>query len=171
MGISTDMFVKTYKINARAKDKTFEDFINKHIVRSYIGFMEKSVYCDTIVESTCYVEDSGRKIIRMDSPLRSIFFMIRLIDLYTDIDIDKSNVISEYDKLNEVGAVKTLIEAIPESEYAEFSTILNMKLDDIINNEYSVTAILYNLKEALNLSEDVADSVIEEIKNKIDINK
>lgn len=164
MGISTDMFIKTYKANMKAKDKTFEDFINKHIVRNYIGFIEKNVYCDTIIESTCYVKDGNKKIIKMNSPLRYLFFTMRLIDLYTDIDIDKSNIIAEYDKLNEAGIIEVLINVIPSSERAEFSTILNMKMDDLQDNEYSLTALAYDFKGSMLMSEDVINSAMSEVK-------
>ena len=66
----------------------------------------------------------------------------------------------DYDKLNEVGAINTLIAAIPESEYSEFSTLLNMKMDDFRDNEYSITALLYNFKESLALTEEVIQSVL-----------
>lgn len=171
MGISTDMFIKTYKANMKAKDKTFDDFIDKHIVENYIDFIKKNVYCDTIIKSTCYVKNGDREIIKMNSPLRYVFFTMRLIDLYTDIDIDISNVISEYDKLNEIGAIDVITNKIPQSEYIEFSTILDMKLDDIKDNEYSLTAMAYNFKESFSISEDIINSVIDEIKDKIDINK
>lgn len=159
MGITVDMFVKTYKANSKAKDKTFEDFIAKHITTKYVPFLTKSVYCDKIVESCCYIQDGDRKIVKIDSTKRYLFFIMRLIDLYTDIELDyqnkKSDIVSDFDKLNEIGAIDTLMSAIPESEYAEFSTLLNMKLDDFRDNEYSITALLYNLKQSFSLSGEV----------------
>ena len=88
---------------------------------------------------------------------------MRLIELYTDIEIDQEKVWEEYDKLNKVGAISTLMNAIPEVEYAEFSTILNMKMDDLRDNSYSVTALFYNLKNSLSISEEIINSVIEEL--------
>ena len=171
MGITVDMFVKTYKANSKAKDKTFEDFINKHITTQYVDFMTKYVYCDDIVDSTCHIKDGERKIIKINNANRYLFFVMRLIQLYTDIDLDEENIVSEYDKLNEVGAISTLIAAIPKSEYSEFSTLLNMKMDDFRDNEYSLTGFLYNLKESLSLSEEIINSAIAEISKQTEENE
>lgn len=168
MGISVDMFVKSFKANSKAKDKTFEEFINKHITTKYVDFITKSVYCDSIIKSTCFVKDGDREFIKFNSTSRYLFFVMRLIQLYTDIEITEEDVVSDFDKLNEVGAINTLMQAIPESEYSEFSTLLNMKLDDLRDNEYSITAMLYNFKNSLTLSEEVINSVINELKKQAD---
>lgn len=170
MGITVDMFVKTYKANSKAKDKTFEDFINKHITTQYINFATKCVYCDGIIKASCYTKNGDREFIKINSANRYFFFVMRLIDLYTDIDISDEDVISDYDKLNEVGAINTLMAAIPKSEYSEFSTILNMKMDDFRDNEYSLVGFLYNLKESLSLSEEVINSAIAEISKQAEEN-
>lgn len=152
---SIDNFIKIYTINSKAKDKTFEDFIKKHITTEYIDFMTKCVYCDSIVKSTCYVKDGDKEFVKINSANRYLFFVMRLLQLYTDLDINNKNPLDDYDKLNKVGAIETLIAAIPESEYTEFSTLLNMKMDDFKDNEYSITALLYNLKQSFSLSAEV----------------
>ena len=169
MGISIDMFVKTYKVNSKAKDKTFEDFINKHITTNYIPFLQKEIYCDSIVRATSFVKDGDIEIVKINSANRYLFFVMRLIELYTDIELSDygndngANLATDYDKLNEIGAIDVLVKAIPKSEYSEFTTLLNMKLDDLRDNEYSITALLYNLKNSLSISEDIINSAIEEI--------
>ena len=112
------------------------------------------------MKATCYKKDGERKFVKVNSASRYLFFVMRLIDLYTDIEINQDKVWEDYDKLNEVGAINTLIAAIPESEYSEFSTLLNMKMDDFRDNEYSITALLYNFKESLALTEEVIQSVL-----------
>lgn len=172
MGISVEMFVKTYKANSKAKDKTFEDFINKHITTSYVDFVTKKTYCDLIIKSSCYQEDGDREFVKIDSATRYMFFVMRLISLYTDIEIN--DVVKEYDELNKVGAIETLISAIPEKEYLEFSNLLNMRMDDFIDNEYSLTALFYNLKQSFSLSDEVFSEVLNSpeiqkaIKNAVD---
>lgn len=160
MGITVDMFIKMFNANLKAKDKTFDDFINKHITTKYIGFVEKTAYCDSIVRATCHKKDGDIELVKINSANRYLFFVMRLIQLYTDIEFEDKDVIAAYDKLNEVGAINTLIAAIPESEYAEFSTILNMKMDDFRDNEYSITSLLYNLKESFSLSGEVLSDVL-----------
>lgn len=164
MGITVDMFIKTYKANSKTKDKTFEEFIQKHITTTYVDFMTKNVYCDSIIKASTTIKDGDREFIKINSASRYIFFVMRLIQLYTDIELNNDDIISEYDKLNEVGAISVLMYAIPESEYAEFEEILNMKLDDFMTNEYSITALLYNLKQSFNISEEIINSVLEDLK-------
>lgn len=169
MGISIDMFVKTYKATSKAKDKTFEEFINKHITTKYVPFLTKEVYCESIVRATSYVNNGDTKLVKINSANRYLFFVMRLIELYTDIELSDygndngANLATDYDKLNEIGAIDVLVKAIPKSEYSEFTTLLNMKLDDLRDNEYSITALLYNLKNSLSISEDIINSAIEEI--------
>ena len=166
---SVDMFVKTFKVNSKAKDKTFEDFIKKHITTQYISYLEKCVYCDGIIKSSSYIKDGDKEIVKIDSSRRYLFFIMRLIQLYTDLDIKNENgynPVDDYDKLNEVGAIEALIAAIPQSEYTEFSTLLDMKMDDFIENEYSIKAFAYNLKESLKISEDIINSVLADLQKK-----
>lgn len=171
MGITTDMFCKFFKANAKGKDKTLDEFIQKHIVTQYIDFITKDTYCTNIVKASCHIKDGDREIIKINGNAQYLFFTMRLIDLYTDIDIDQENVASEYDKLNQIGAVDAIIKAIPLSEYAEFSTMLSTKMNDFRNNEYSVTALLHNLTESLSISEEIINSAIEEITKQSETNK
>lgn len=153
--ISVDEFIKQFKVNSKAKETTFKDFMKKHLTTEYVDFLTKCVYCDNIVKSTCHIKDGEREFVRINSATRYLFFVMRLIDLYTDIEINKENPVNDYDKLNEVGAIEALIATIPEAEYTEFSTLLNMKMDDFRDNEYSITALLYNLKQSVSLSGEV----------------
>ena len=169
MGISIDMFAKSYKANSKAKDKTFEEFIKKHIITTYIPYSTKYVQCVDIINKTTRFKDGNREVIRIDSAMQYLFTTMKLIELYTDIEFDKTKVMDEYDKLNEIGAIDELIKSIPPAEYAEFSTLLNMKMDDFYRNEYSLEALLYNLKESFSISEEVINSVLDEVKNKIEL--
>lgn len=169
MGITVDMFVKQFKANEKAKDKTFEEFIEKHITTKYVDYMTKCVCCDGIVKASCHIKEGGRELIKVNSPNRYLFFTMRLIDLYTDIEFDDEKVIETFDKLNEAGAIDVLISAIPERECDEFSTVLNMKMDDFYQNEYSTTALLYNAKESFSLSEEVINSVLGDLKKEAEI--
>lgn len=162
--ISLDAFLREYKVAAKQKDSAMENFIKKHITTDYINFLDKEVMCGSIVEATCH-DPNNRQIIKINSVGRYLLYVMRLIDLYTDIEVDftESNFVKQYDELNKVGAFDILINSIPETERAEFDVILSMKMDDFKENEYSLTAFLYNLKQSLTLSEEVVNSVLEEL--------
>lgn len=162
--ISVDAFLREYGIAAKQKDSAMETFIKKHIVVDYVNFINKEDVCNRIVEVTCHSEILNKRIVIINSPARYILFIMNLISLYTDIDIIfEDGLINQYDKLNKAGAISVLIDAIPEAEYSEFNTILNMKIDDFMNNEYSLISVLRNFKEELSISKDNINSVIETI--------
>ena len=160
--ISVDAFLREYGVAAKQKGTAMETFIKKHIITEYVPYLDKDVVCTRIIYATCYT-DKERKIVKFNTPVRQILFNMNLIDLYTDIEISfkDDETIKQYDKLMSCGAIYLLINAIPEAEHMEFSTLLDMKLDDLVSNEYSITALLYNLKESVNLSEEVINSAIE----------
>ena len=161
--ISVDAFLREYSVPAKQKGSAMDTFIKKHITNEYVGFIEKCVWCDSIVKASCYVKDGDYEYVKVNSANRYIAFIMRLISLYTDIEIDFENAkfVEQYDELNKAGAINALIAAIPEDEYSEFSTILNMKMDDFRDNEYSITALLYNLKKSSSLFEEVINQVLE----------
>lgn len=158
--ISVDAFLREYKVAAKQKDSVVEDFVKKHITTKYVGFITKAVHCDNIVKSSCHIKDGDKEFVKINSTNRYLFFVMRLLQLYTDIEFKEEDIVSEYDKLNEVGAINELIAAIPEAEYSEFSTLLNMKMDDFRENEYSLTALIYNLKQSFSLSEEIINEVL-----------
>lgn len=167
--ISVDAFLRQYGVADKQKGTAMKDFIKKHIVTDYVSFLEKEVTCTNIVNSTTRIIEKNKEILKINSSARYLLFVMRLIDIYTDIEIDFTDAkyVYQYDDLNKVGAIGNLIAAIPEREYSEFSTLLNMKLDDFRDNEYSITALLYNLKQSFSLSEEVINSVIDELQKQV----
>lgn len=167
--ITVDAFLREYGVAAKQKGSAMETFIKKHIVTQYVPYLEKDVLCTRIIYATCYA-DKDRKIIKFNTPGRLLLFNMNLINLYTDIEISFENdeTTKQYDKLMEVGAIYLLINAIPETEYTEFVTLLNMKLDDLRDNEYSLEALLYDLKKSFSISEDIINSALEELKKQVE---
>ena len=69
--------------------------------------------------------------------------MFNLIDLYTNITVDFSNILEEYDLLEEQCLVDELIRLMPQREVT-FETILKMVFDDFIQNNYENHAFISN---------------------------
>ena len=166
--ITVDAFLREYGVAAKQKGSAMETFIKKHIITQYVPILVKDVHCAKIVEASCHVPDSN--IVKFNTLLGRIATTMRLIDLYTDIIIvfEEGAFIDQYDKLNEVGAIDELLKQIPEKEITEFYDVLNMKLSDFRDNEYSLEAFLYNIKESFSISEDVINLAIEELKKQIE---
>ena len=152
-------FLNKYKM---AKDK--EEFFKKHITTTYVPYLTKCVYCSNIVSASHHLPDE-KDIIKINTANQYVAFVTRLLDLYTDLDIDFNNggFLKQYDQLNQNGCIIPLIAAIPEQEYAEFKMVLDMKESDFRENEYSLTAILYNLKKSIDISGDVIEQALNQL--------
>ena len=163
--ISVSDFVNAFNNYKKGNELSFNGFIKKHIVVDYVGYLQKDAICEGIVRATSYLHDTDKEehnVVRINSTMRYLFFIMKLIDIYTDIDINNDNIAADYDALNKVGAISVLIQSIPETEYKAFKTMLNMKLDDLRDNEYSITSMIYNWKKSLSLSEEVINGALEQ---------
>ena len=161
--ITVDGFLREYSVAAKQQGSAMDMFIDKHITTKYVPYMTKCVYCDRIVKTTCYTKIGDREIVNIDSTSRFLYFTMRLIELYTDIEFKPEELVQSYDKLNEVGVIDIIMKAIPKTEYNEFNTFLNMKMDDFRNNNYSITALLSNFKESFSISEEAITEALKEV--------
>ena len=161
--MTVELFLKNYKSNIGKK--TFEDFMTKHITRQYVPYLEKVTYCNAILKASCYTKVGDKEVVKFNSPGQFLGFITRLIALYTDIEIDFNDgkFIEQYDALAEAGAIESIVQYIPEREYSEFETLLNFAVMDLRENEYSTTALLYNIKQSIDLSGEQLIKAIEEI--------
>lgn len=158
--MNIDKFIKAYK-----ETNNKEVFWKKHLKTKYVDVLTKQIYAKNIVR-TCnhIVIDKDREVYKSNSLNTYIFFTMKLVELYTDIDFPEKDVnISEmYDKLNEPGIIDEFLKVLPPREYSEFKTILNMENDDLYKNEYSVSALLYSIKETLSMSSEVFSKVLDD---------
>ena len=150
--------------------------IEKHIVKKYIPYAEKVSMCDRIVRSTSYETIADKQVFKINTPARQELFLLNMVDLYTDIDINWEDSLKDFDVLSEKELLGVIIKAIPESEITLFSSILDMVLDDLMTNtrdlvsyidaKLDVLGILTNL--ALDaLQSDEGKAVIENIANAV----
>lgn len=143
-------FVEKYK--KLTNDNAREKFISERIkYKNYISFNEKVVLCEQIVRQTSIeiIKDSeGKEIDRrykINSPARFLFSTMEQIRLYTNLEFPMAEALENYDFLNEYGLIDRIIAGIPETEALEFSTILNMVLEDFMQNYISLDSQVNNL--------------------------
>lgn len=127
--------------NGTAKDA----YINRTLkVENYISYMRKMDEATKIVNASSYqviIDEDGnakRGNIRINSPIRFALTIMSMVDLYTNISIDVSKFLEEFDMLNRFGLVEKIMAKIPESENAEFNTIVSMTYDDLMTNENEI---------------------------------
>lgn len=139
-------FINEYK--KLGSDNLKEAFLRKHVFKKYIPYSEKMAICSAVVKATSYSiekDETGKEIdrkIKLDSPARNLFGTMELIRSYTDLDILMKNAVESYDALAEVGLIDLIIDKIPERERDEFVDILEMTLDDFIQNNTTLEAIV-----------------------------
>ena len=155
-----DNFIKDYN-----STNNKETFWKKHIKTKYIGIETKQIYAKTIAKTCNNIEIDKKQVYKQNTFNTYIFFIMKLVELYTDIDFPEDsnfNVAEYYDKLNEVGLIDDFVNAI-KKEYNEFQNVLKMETDDLYQNEYSVSSLLYSIKETLSLSSEVLGNVLDNV--------
>lgn len=119
----------------------FNEFNNENTKNTFLKNTIKTVnYMSTpmvdalatqIVNNSSFNDDGD---INIDSFRRYILYIITLIEEYTNIKIDSSNAIIEYDNLVENDLVDRIINLIPVKCVQNLETAVKIKGDDIIMN-------------------------------------
>lgn len=139
-------FINEYK--KQGSDNSKDAFIKKHISKKYVSYSEKIARCSAVVNATSYSikkDENGKELdrkIKIDSPARNLFGTMELIRSYTDLEIEMKSALNDYDLLAEVGLIDPIIDKIPERERDEFVDILELTLDDFIQNNTTLEAIV-----------------------------
>ena len=125
-------------------------YLQKHITTEYVPYFQKVSECNKIVELTMYKTVNDKKIFWVDSPTKGNLFICRIIANYTDIEMGE-DVATSFDTLNKNGLISEILQAIPSKEYKEFSTVLQMVTDDLMENTRSFAGYLSSKLDALEL--------------------
>lgn len=147
-------FLKQFKTSTDVK-KTCE----KRIKTNYIPHEDKVRECFLITVLTSYAKKKDAngndyEFYMSNTPKRMVLFNMKLISLYTDIEIDFEKLNESYDQLEKEDAIMPLLEAIPQKEFERFKNILNFTLNDFYENNRSVAGYLdHNSRAFFNLLE------------------
>ena len=125
--------------------------IEKHITKKYVPYAQKVSLCDRIVRSTSYEEVAGKQVFKINTPARQELFLLNMIDLYTDIDINWKDSLADFYALSESGLLGGIIKEIPESEITLFSSILDMCVDDLMTNTRDLVSYIDGKIESISL--------------------
>lgn len=145
-------FVDGYK--SIAIDKLKISYLNDKLnVKKYIDIATKCNIAERIADVTMFVYREGIKTneINNDSIGRFLLSTLSIIDMYTDLEIDFSNVFEEYDLLAKDNIISLIIGfneenqgLIPYGNISEMQTLVAMNVDDIIQNNLSAHAFIQN---------------------------
>lgn len=108
------------------------------VVKDYVPYAQKIVVAQHIVNTTMFDKDGH---VRFNSPMSYLFYIMKILENWTNIEIDATHLMEEYDDLNKHGLIEELMNMIPESERTEFEVIYHMVEDDLRANELSTKHI------------------------------
>ena len=164
--ITVKDFVNKYKL-----EQNKQDFLEIHVVKNYVPLETKLNDCDRIVKSTYYWTNpvTGKSELKVMSTNTYVMFTMKMIDRYTDIELDFRQVIEEYDMLMAEGLIDALYSLIPERELKEYDMFLKMEESDLMQNEYYIGAYISNKLETLSvLADKVLAPVSKQLVEKLD---
>lgn len=156
------MTIKEYiKKYTKAEDK--ELFFKNSIVVDYVPYRTKIIDCTGIVKAT--MEQDG--IFKMNSPAQFMLFSIKLIQRYTDIEIEES-VLESFEELDKENLINMIIAYIPEREINAYNALLKMCNDDYLETNRTITSFIETKFDALQLS---LNSLLSAIESQIETEK
>ena len=198
--IKIKKFVEEYN-NKSSEHKDSYLHENLEIVE-YIPFIKKDALAQRLVNVSTYRFEDYRKEdgtmgrrrtdkIHVNSIVQYILFCRLVIENYTNLEVETEGFYEEYDLLKQSGLLEKLMignesqpSLIPESEIAEFRTIVDMKQRDVLNNytapqnyianqvEHISTVLGVSLRPLLDKLSEKIDQMdtkdIEKIGNKIE---
>lgn len=163
--ITVENFIKEYK--SFNKDRVQESAIKKHVWRNkYVPYEEKCAVCSGIVKASMTAKVNDRDVFKQDTAAQYMLYTLNLINLYTDITINFSNGLAEFNMLEKEGITTLLLHELPAEEKMKMETILKMKLDDFYENERSFLGFIGNLADKYrSIFNKFSDKLVEVIEN------
>ena len=159
-------FITQYKT---AKDK--ETFCKKHIKTKYVSYVDKMSQAQGIAMASCHSIMEHPEVYKKNTPAQYFSTIMRLIDMYTDIEYKDEETVKVYDELAKNEILNILISSIPESEVSEFRALVDMAVSDIYENERDLTSFFETKLKALELTGEQITKSFNDVMSKIDLNK
>lgn len=181
--ITVKEFVEKYNDGLSYSSK--ENFIKSNIEsKQYLPYLDKISIAETAIAISSKNEDTG--LIHIRSAQRMILHLMLMINSYTNLEVNFSNIFEDYDLLNSNGLIEILLsmnepkyEIIPVKEVAECNTILTMCANDYVTNKLESHNMLTELaglitgvlESRLNSFSPIIDNISKELEKLSDEEK
>lgn len=136
--------------------------IKEHIVEKYVPYEKKMAICKNIIESADYtpqIDVIDKKYYCPNTPMRFVLFCMSLIDIYTDIELEKYNdsrdVMGGFNQLDSNGVFEIFFKEL-DKEYNVMTTILQMMVDDCVNKENNLVSFFSSKIDSLKALYDIS---------------
>lgn len=151
--VNIDEFIKKYDsyTATSAKEAYFKQMIKP---TGYVPFVMQCFYADGIIKASCYDKDGN---IHFDSAKKYIQYVFTLLRYYTNFDVQSDNFVEQYDVLASRDLIEKIINIIPDINKKTLDTVLQMKTDDIMTNEYEPHAFI--TKKITDLQPSISDGL------------
>jgi hypothetical protein len=150
-------FVKKYNEKPNGYD------FDQHLKIKYLKLEDKINMCESIVRISSLKDGK----FKAQSITEYVLLNLKLIQTYTDIDIDFDNVLTEYDSLDEIGAINGFLSTIPEKEGETITAIMSMIKGDLYENTRSLPSYidikLDKITQTINSFVDVSIKTMEKL--------
>lgn len=155
------------------ESKQKKAFVDKHITKHYLPYEDKIVQAKNIIERSSYQEVNGESIFKLNAPMRYMMFIISIIELYTDIEWELTEIdgkenadkLSGFNLLEETNLTEVILNSIG-ADIKRFETILNMVLDDTLDENRSLVPFLETKIKSMGLWLNILENALE----KLDVN-
>lgn len=138
--ISVDDFVKKY--TAFTSDKAKETYMASLMNSSaYISYAVKIVTAQQILQNSCF-DKQGK--VHIDSCKKYLLYIAAIFNFYTNIRLDETQIMQDYDTLEKLNLINAFIRLMPERELKMFDTVLKMAQDDLLANYCGLEHYLEN---------------------------
>ena len=114
------------------------------VIEEYIPYEIKDAVAKKIIESTTHAsadENSGTitaPAYYINTAAKNMLMKLNIINMWTNIQVDFNDSLSEYNMLCKSGLFATITKMIPEMEVGEFVSLVDWARDDFMLNEMSV---------------------------------
>ena len=172
-------FIDGYKKVVEKNGDSYK-YIESRYNKDYVLHRDKIAICKKLAEVTSHkivpdMNSDVRKYYSSDRINRYTLFMLNLVDLYTDIDIDfnSDDIMGQYELLDREDLIRIIVAGdyiddderrcgIPLVEYKRFEMIMDMAVAEIEDNENNIITYLDNKFESIGaVLEVLADSFVE----------
>lgn len=166
-------FMTAIKFRKTPEEK--EKIVREHMKNEYVSYEKKADIAKAIIDN-CYwteIKDANgnlNKVFHIDSVAKHMCTCMALVDLYTDIERQKSDgkMLEDFNTLNGSGLLDMILSNIDQRELKEFNMVLQMVGDDEITNEYENHAFIAQQVERFGT---LTGNVLLPIVSQLDLNK
>lgn len=118
------------KTTDNAKTKYVRDNIN---IVQYVPIQEKIKYAEMITVAS----NMPKGEVKLNSPIQYILQTVYIVKVWTDLEVDETVFLEEYDFLKKSGVLPVLSSFIPADELEEFASLVSMMKTDMMDNNLS----------------------------------